>query len=101
MDSIRLVVTHLVAPLSRLVGDPLPTAFHHSIACREFPNNQLEKQIITPTSGCEEPERELTEGGRIYYLHAGAWPVSLLTNLLQKAASLQLAAIVTCRLRKH
>lgn len=54
-----------------------------------------------PTSGCEEPEGELVEGRRIYYLHAGAWPVSLLTNLLQKAASLQLAAIVTCRLRKH
>ncbi len=58
-------------------------------------------QIITPTSGCEEPEGELTEGRPIYYLHAGAWPVSLLTNLLQKAASLQSTAIVTCRLRKH
>jgi hypothetical protein len=84
-----------------LIGDPLPTAFHHSSARREFPNNQLEKQIITPTSGCEEPEGELMEGRRIYSLHAGAWPVFLLTNLLQKAASLQLAAIVTCRLRKH
>jgi hypothetical protein len=66
-----------------------------------FPNNQLEKQIILPTSGCEDPEDEPVEGRRIYYLHAGARPVSLLTNLLQKAASLQLAAIVTCRLRKH
>ena len=56
---------------------------------------------MLPTSGCEDPEDEPVEGRRIYYLHAGARPVSLLTNLLQKAASLQLAAIVTCRLRKH
>jgi hypothetical protein len=57
-----------------------------------------EKQIRVRTSGCDERKGG---GRRIYYLHAGAWHVSLLTNLLQKAASLQLAAIVTCRLRKH
>jgi hypothetical protein len=36
-----------------MVGDPLPTAFHHSIARRVFHNNQLEKQTIMRACGCE------------------------------------------------
>jgi len=93
-------VVHRVIPLA-IVSDPLPTAVYRNIACQELSNHQLEKQTAMRTHGCEEPTCELTEGRRVYYLHAGAWPVSLLTNLPQKAASLQLVAIVTCRLRKH
>ena len=83
-----------------MVGDSLSTAFHRRIARQEF-FVVINLRIIMKYHGCEEPGDELAEGRHIYYLHAGVSPVSLLTNLLQKAASLQLAAIVTCRLRKH
>jgi hypothetical protein len=44
-----------------MAGDPLPTAFHHSIARRVFHNNQLEKQTITRAFGWEGLRGELAE----------------------------------------
>jgi hypothetical protein len=38
--------------------------------------------------GREEPRSELAKNRRVYNPHAGTSPVSLVTNLLQKAACL-------------